>query len=107
MRELFYADDCNIATHSENEIQCFMNCFAHAYKAFGIEINLKKNVMHDPVLGLPSIEQVIYIEGKKLDMVHSFVYLGNRLAERCSFGNEISLRTEKAFGSFSGLEKRV
>ena len=36
----------------------------------------------------------------------SFVYLDSTLAERSSFDNEISLRIEKASGSFWGLEKR-
>ena len=72
-------------------MQYFMNCFAHAGKTFGLEINLKKIVvMHNLVPGLPNIEPAIYFKGKRLDVVHSFVYLGSMLAERCSFDNEIS-----------------
>ena len=45
--------------------------------------------------------------GKKLDVVHSFVYLSSTLAEGCSF-DKISLHIKKKVsGSFSGLEKHV
>ena len=53
--------------------------------------------MHDPMPGLLNIEPAIYVGGKKLDVVHSFVYLGSTLAEGCSFDIEISLRIAKNF----------
>ena len=85
-----------------------MNYFAHAGKAFGLEINLKKAVvMHNPMPEMPFIESAIYIEGKKLDLAHSFVYIGSSLCKGCNFDNEISMHIEKAPGSFSGLEKYV
>ena len=85
VRELLYADDCDIITHSEDEMQRFMNRFAHAYKAFGLEINLKKIVVtHNPAPGLPCIDPAIYIEMEKLVVVQTFVYLASRLAEGCS-----------------------
>ena len=48
VRLLLYVDDWNIVTHSEDEMQLFMNRVGHA---FGLEINLeKKSVdMHDLV----------------------------------------------------------
>ena len=42
VRDLLYADNCDIVTHSEDEMQCFMNHFGHTCKGFGLEINLKK-----------------------------------------------------------------
>ena len=50
----------------------------------------KAVVLHDSVTGLPNREIAIYAEGKKLDIVHSFVYFGRTLAEKCTFDNEIS-----------------
>ena len=56
------------------KMKCNMNYLAHACKAFGLEMNLKKTVvMHDPVSGLPYIEPAKYIEWKKLNTMHSFV----------------------------------
>ena len=101
-----YADDCDIVTHSEDEIQCLINHFVLVCKGFGLEISLKKTVvMHDLVPGLPYIEPAIYAKGKRLDVVHSLAYLGSTLTERFSFDKEISLCIEKASGSFLGLEK--
>ena len=106
VRELLYEDDCDIVTHSERGMQHFMNHFTHACKAFGLEINLKKTVvMHDLVPGLPYIEPAIYIEGKKLVVVHSFLYLSSTSAERLVL--TICLRIVKVSGSFLGLEKRI
>ena len=62
VRELLYADNCAIVTHSENEMQRFMNSFAHEYS---LEINLKKTLMHDQLPGLPYIKPIMYVEGKK------------------------------------------
>ena len=42
VRELLYADDCDIVTYSEYGMQRFMNRLAHICKAFGLEINLKR-----------------------------------------------------------------
>ena len=34
-----------INTHSEDELQCFMNHFVSACNSFGLKINLKKTVV--------------------------------------------------------------
>ena len=73
VRELLYADDCDIVAHSEDELQCFMNHFVSACNSFSLKINLKKTVvMYDPALVSPYIEPIIFVEGNKLDVVHSF-----------------------------------
>ena len=41
VRELLYADDCDIVAHSEDELQCFMNHFVSACNSFGLKINQK------------------------------------------------------------------
>ena len=74
VRELLYADDCDIVAYSEDELQCFMNHFVSACNSFGLKINLKKTVMYDPAPGSPYIVPIIFVEGNKLDVVHSFVY---------------------------------
>ena len=108
VRELLYADDCDIVAHSEDELQCFMNRFVSVCNSFGLKINLKKTVVtHDPAPGSPYIEPIIFFEGNKLDVVHSFVYLGSTLSDGCSLDREISFCIERASRSFSALNKRV
>ena len=63
--------------------------------------------MYDPAPGLPNIEPIVFVEGNKLDVVHSFLYLGSTLTEGCSLDREISFRIERASLSFSALNKRV
>ena len=43
----------------------------------------------------------------RLDVVHSFVYLGSTLSEECSLDRKISFRIERVSRSFSALNKRV
>ena len=101
MRELLYADDSDIVAHSEDELQCFRNHLVSACNSFGLKIILKKTVvMYEPAPGSPYIEPTIFVEGNKLDVVHSFVYLG-------SLDREISFRIERASRSFLALHKHV
>ena len=100
VRELLNDDDCDTVAHSEDELQCFMNHFISACNSLGLK---KTVVMYDPAPGSPTI----FVEGNKLFVVNSFVYLGNTLSEGCSFDREISFRIEKASRSFSALNKRV
>ena len=108
MRELLYVDDCDIVAHSEYELQCFMNHFVSAYNSFSLKINLKKTVVtYSPAPRSTYIEPIIFVEGNKLDVVHSFVYLGSTLSEGCSLDREISFRIERASRFFSALNKCV
>ena len=63
--------------------------------------------MYDPPPGPPHIEPIIFVEGNKLDVVHSFLYVGITLSDGCSLDREISFRIERASWSFSALYKRV
>ena len=93
VRELLYADDCAIIAHSEDELQCFMNHFVSACDSFCLKINLKKTVvMYDPAPGSPYIEPTTFVEGNKLDVEHSFEYLGSTLSEGYSLDREFSLK---------------
>ena len=58
VRELLYADDCDIVAHSEDALQCFMNHFVSACNSFALKINLTKTViMYDPAPGSPCFEE--------------------------------------------------
>ena len=104
VRELLYADDCVIVAHSEDELQCFKNRFVFACNSFGLKINLKKTVIiYDSTPGSPYIEPIIFVEGNKLGVVHSFIYLGSTPSEGFSLNREISFRIERASRSFSAF----
>ena len=63
--------------------------------------------MYNPAPGSPYIEPTIFVEGNKLDVVHSFVYLGSNLSEGCSLDREISFHIERVSRPFSALNKHV
>ena len=52
IRELLYADDCALLTHTEMEMQHLMDFFEAACTALGLTISLKKTVlMYQPTPG--------------------------------------------------------
>ena len=85
-----------------------MNNFVSACNSFRLKINLKRTVvMYDPAPGSPYIEPTIFVEGNKLDVVYSFVYLGSTLSGGCILDWEISFLIERSSRSFPALNKLV
>ena len=82
-----------------------MNHFVSACNSFSLKISLKKTVVMYNTS--PYIKPIIFVEGNKLDVVHSFVYLESTLSEGCSLDREISFHIERTSLSFSALNKRV
>lgn len=108
IRDLLYADDCDLATHTEEDLQTLMNCFSDACKMLGLQISIKKTkVMFQPAPGNTYYPPRIYVDGVKLEVVTDFVYLGSILSENGSLDNEISSRIQKAAVSFGKLEGRL
>ena len=108
LRELLYADDADLVTHSPEDMQTIMDRFADACTRFGLTISLDKTkVMHTPVPGSTYVEPDIYVYGSRLDVVTSFVYLGSTISSDGSLDAEIKERISKASGAFGSLEDRV
>ena len=108
VRNLLYADDCDLVAHTESDMQCFMDRLSEACKAFGLTISLDKTVvMFQPAPGTVYVEPSIYTDGKKLKVVDKFTYLGSTINRLCSLDDEIALRLKKATGAFSALKHRV
>ena len=42
IRDMLFADDAAVATHTQEELQSLMDCFSEACKDFGLTISLKK-----------------------------------------------------------------
>ena len=92
VRDLLYADDCNLATHTESDMQCFMDRLSKACREFGITISLDKAlVMFQPASGTAYIEPSIYTDGKKLKVVDKFTYLGSTINRFCSLDEQWEL----------------
>ena len=107
-RELLYADDADLVAHTAEEMQEIMDRFADACTKFGLTISLDKTkVMFSPAPGETYIEPDIFVNGTRLAVVKSFVYLGSTLSHDGTLDAEIKERIAKASSSFGRLEERV
>ena len=93
IRELLYADDADFVAHTENDMQHIMGRFSAACVAFGLTISLRKTkVMFTPAPGKPYIEPNIFVNGTRLEVVDTFLYLGSALSGDGSLDAEIHSR---------------
>ena len=107
VRDLLYADDCDLVTHTEADMQHLMDCISKSCKAFGLTISIEKTeVMFQPAPGNPYAEPSILVDAKRLKVVESFEYLGSKLNNSCTLDNEIPSRIQKATQALRSLEDR-
>ena len=107
-RDLCYADDCALTSHSQEELQLFMTSFSNATKKYGLTISFKKTevmVQKPPNAKEEKVE--IKLDGKPLKVTQEFPYLGSTLADDASIDKEIKARVKKAATSFGNLYHRV
>ena len=93
IRDVLFADDAAVTSHTEQDLQCLMDRFYQACKDFGLTISLKKtNVLGQDVNTSP----VITINNYKLEVVQQFTYLGSTISENMSLDAEINKPIGKA-----------
>ena len=104
LREMLFADDAALASHTQEALQRLVNRLAHACREFGLIISLKKtNVMGQDVSEAPSIS----IGDYTLEVVEDFTYLGSTISSNLSLEAEINKRIGKAASAMSRLSTRV
>ena len=104
IRDMLFADDAALTTHSEVALQRLINCFAHACREFGLTISLKKtSVMGQDV----SHTRSICIGDYTLDVIEEFTYLGAIVSSILSLDSELNRCIGKAAASMARLSKRV
>ena len=104
IRELLFADDAALTSHSQEGLQRLVDKLSHACKEFGLTISPKKtNIMAQDVESPP----VITIENTQLEVVNSFTYLGSSVSDTLSLDTEISSRIAKAAGVMAKLKVLV
>ena len=104
IRELLFADDAALASHTEEGLQRLVDAFAEACKEFGLTISLKKTqILTQNATCLPTIT----IDGHILDLVQNFTYLGSCVTDNLSLDTEINRRMGKAAATMARLNNRV
>ena len=107
IRDLLYADDCDLVSHSEEDMQKMLDLFSSACSDLGLTISLDKTkVMFSPAPGVEYVEPNIFVYGQRLEVVLEFVYLGSKLHQSCSLDQEIAYRISRASASFANLRDR-
>ena len=104
IRDMLFADNAAMATHTQQELQALMDRFSQASKDFGLTISLKKtNVLGHDTMELPAIT----IGNYELDVVEQFSYLGSTITSNLSLDIEIDKRIGKAATTLARLTSRV
>ena len=104
LKEMLFADDAALISHTEEGLQRLIDRFAYACKEFGLTISIKKtNVMGQNVPTPPSIS----INNEVLEVTNHFTYLGSTVTSNLSLDKEIDKRIAEAAAVLSKLSKRV
>ena len=104
IRDMLFADDAAVASHTQRGLQSLMDRFSQACKDFGLTISLKKtNVLGQGTESPP----IITIDEYELDAVHQFTYLGSTITDNLSLDAELDKRIGKAATTLSRLTTRV
>ena len=104
IRDMLFADDAAVTSHTEESLRRLMNVFSQACKDFGLTISLKKtNVVGQDVPTPPTI----VIENYQLEVVHQFTYLGSTISDNLSLDVEINKRIGKAATTLGRLTSRA
>ena len=107
IRDLLYADDCDLVAHTQADMQTMMDLFSSACTTLGLTINVPKTkLMYTPAPGKVYVEPVILVYGQPLGVVNEFIYLGSKIEQSGLLDKEITYRISQASGSFGQLRDR-
>ena len=71
VRDLLFADDAAITTHTQEDLQRLLDCFSDACRHFGLTISLAKTQVNEQdIKETPSL----FIHNYKLEIGQEFVY---------------------------------
>jgi len=108
INNLRYADDIVLIAQSPQALQRLLDKVEAVSREYGLEINTKKTKV---MTITPQKEQIAIIyQGKKLEQVETFKYLGAIITENDDCSKEIQARlgaTRRAVRSLDFVERRV
>ncbi|KAI8494032.1 hypothetical protein Bbelb_283790 [Branchiostoma belcheri] len=104
LRELLFADDAALASHSEQGLQRLPDCFSSACHEFSLTISIKKTVVMVQNAPCPPL---ITVNDSSLAVVDRFTYLGSTATHNLSLDIGINTRIGRAASVMSKLKHRV
>lgn len=105
-RDLLFADDAALVAHSESHLQDMIDRLNNTCKAFSLTISVKKTVILVQGIEGP-LDEPIKLDGKPLEIVQKFCYLGSTVTATLSLEEEINSRIGKAATTFGKLTERA
>ena len=107
VKELLFADNDALHSHSSQGIQRLINAFTEASKKFGLKIKVKKTeVLCQPIPSEIEAEDIM-LDGNKLNSVSEFTYFGSTISYDARIDAEIQKRMAMASAAFGRLHKRT
>lgn len=104
VRNILFADDAAVATHSQDQLQSLMDRFSLACKDFGLILSLKKtNVMGQGTDDQPRIS----VDNYEHEAVSHSTYLGSTISSNILLDTEVDKRIGKAATTFAGPAPRM
>jgi len=100
LEDTVYADDLALLSHTEDHMQEKTRKLEENARIIGLKINAKKTKL---IYLNTEILPVIFVEGKQLDTVDSFNYLGNCITTEGGAERDINVRIGKARSAFIRL----
>ena len=108
IRDFLFADDCALNATSVQAMQVTTDRLSGSCDNFGLTISTKKTeVMYQPCPGKPHQKSNITVNGKVLNDVDKFTYLGSTLSHQANIDEEIKCRISKASSAFGRLRQNV
>ena len=103
INNLRFADDIVLITESESDLQTIVNAVHQTSSNFGLKINILKTEVQ--VISRRRQDIRIHINGKLLQQVEKFIYLGGTINQSGSCSDDVQHRIGKAFGVMQQLNK--
>eukprot|EP00745_Piridium_sociabile_P017961 TRINITY_DN26814_c0_g1_i11.p1 TRINITY_DN26814_c0_g1~~TRINITY_DN26814_c0_g1_i11.p1 ORF type:complete len:515 (+),score=121.07 TRINITY_DN26814_c0_g1_i11:351-1895(+) len=103
IRDMLFADDAALATHTESELQRLMDRFSKACEEFGLTVSLQKTNVMVQNAEPPSVT----INDHTLEVVSQFTYLGSIITDNLSLDAELNKRIGRASATMARLSQRV
>ena len=94
IRDLLFADDAALVTHSQDTLQAMINRLNETCKTLSLVISVKKTVIITQ--GVPTTTADVKLDGMPLEVVQTFCYLESTVSSTFSLDNEINCGIGKA-----------
>ena len=107
INNLRYADDTGLLALSSGKLQDLINIVNEKGKEYGMSINIKKTEVMVVTKKEVTPSAKITIEGRAIEQVKKFTYLGHLITDNGKCHSEITRRIEIARGAFNNISKVI